>query len=58
MALKIGNDGTRSLLPMASVTGSPTIPGGRFAKFQASFDADPVNAVFKATVVQWVKGAE
>ncbi|MFN7139658.1 MAG: S16 family serine protease, partial [Limisphaerales bacterium] len=38
----------RILLPMASVTDIPTIPGELFAKFQPSFYADPVDAVFKA----------
>jgi ATP-dependent Lon protease len=38
----------RVLLPMASVTDIPTIPGELFAKFQTSFYADPVDAVFKA----------
>ena len=38
----------RVLLPMASVAGIPTIPGELFAKFQTSFYADPVDAVFKA----------
>ena len=38
----------RILLPMASVTDLPTIPGELFAKFQTSFYADPADAVFKA----------
>lgn len=38
----------RVLLPMSSVTDIPTIPGELFAKFQTSFYADPVDAVFKA----------
>jgi ATP-dependent Lon protease len=38
----------RLLLPMASVTDIPTIPGELFAKFQISFYADPRDAVFKA----------
>ena len=38
----------RILLPMASVTDIPTIPGELFAKFQTSFYADPVDAAFKA----------
>ena len=38
----------RILLPMASVTDIPTIPGELFAKFQTSFYADPTDAVFKA----------
>ncbi len=40
--------GKRILLPMASVGDIPTIPGELFAKFQTSFYADPVDAVFKA----------
>jgi ATP-dependent Lon protease len=42
----------RLLLPMASVRDIPTIPGELFAKFQTSFYADPVDAVFKALGVQ------
>jgi ATP-dependent Lon protease len=42
----------RLLLPMASVKDIPTIPGELFAKFQTSFYADPVDAVFKALGVQ------
>lgn len=38
----------RLLLPMASVADIPTVPGELFAKFQISFFADPVDAVFKA----------
>lgn len=38
----------RVLLPMASVTDIPTIPGELFAKFQTSFYADPTDAMFKA----------
>ncbi len=44
--------GKRILLPMASVIDIPTIPGELFAKFQTSFYADPVDAVFKAMGVQ------
>lgn len=41
--------GTKSILiPMSSVTDIPTILGKLFAKFQTSFYADPVDAVFKA----------
>jgi ATP-dependent Lon protease len=40
--------GKRILLPMASVTDIPTVPGELFAKFQISFYADPIDAVFKA----------
>ena len=42
----------RVLLPMASVTDIPTIPGELFAKFQTGFYSDPVDAVFKALGVQ------
>ena len=42
----------RMLLPMASVEDIPTIPGELFAKFQTSFYADPVDAVFKAPGVE------
>jgi ATP-dependent Lon protease len=42
----------RILLPMSSVSDIPTIPGELFAKFQTSFYADPVDAVFKALGVQ------
>ena len=42
----------RLLLPMASVKDIPTVPGELFAKFQTSFYADPVDAVFKALGVQ------
>ena len=38
----------RILIPMSSVGDIPTIPGELFAKFQTSFFADPVDAVFKA----------
>ncbi len=42
----------RILLPMASVQDIPSIPGELFAKFQTSFYADPVDAVFKALGVE------
>ena len=38
----------RILLPMSSVGDIPAVPGELFAKFQTSFYADPVDAVFKA----------
>ena len=38
----------RILLPMSSVGDIPTVPGELFAKFQTSFYADPVDAVYKA----------
>jgi len=53
-SLQVAHDAgaKRLLLPMASVTDIPTIPGELFAKFQTSFYADPKDAVFKALGVQ------
>ena len=42
----------RILIPMNSVKDIPSIPGELFAKFQTSFYADPVDAVFKALGVE------
>jgi ATP-dependent Lon protease len=42
----------RILLPMSSVRDIPSVLGELFAKFQTSFYADPVDAVFKALGVQ------
>ncbi len=42
----------RILLPMASVSDIPSIPGELFSKFQTSFYADAKDAVFKALGVQ------
>jgi ATP-dependent Lon protease len=42
----------RFLFPMASVRDIPSVPGELFAKFQTSFYADQVDAVFKAMGVQ------
>lgn len=42
----------RLLLPMASVSDIPTIPGELFAKFQTGFYSDPRDAVFKALGVE------
>ena len=42
----------RILIPMASVGDIPSVPGELFAKFQTSFYADPVDAVFKALGVE------
>jgi len=42
----------RILIPMSSVGDIPTIPGELFTKFQTSFYADPVDAVFKALGVE------
>jgi ATP-dependent Lon protease len=48
-ALQISFDsgGKKILLPMSSVGDIPSVPGELFAKFQTSFYADPVDAVFK-----------
>lgn len=43
----------RVALPMASAMDLPTIPAELFTKFQTSFYADPVDAVFKALGVDW-----
>lgn len=50
MALDSG--ATRVLLPMASAMDIPSVPPELFAKFQISFFADPVDAVYKALGVQ------
>ena len=42
----------RIVLPMASVGDIPTIPGKLFAKFQTSFYADPIDAVYKVLGVE------
>ena len=42
----------RILLPMASVTDIPTVPGELFAKFQTSFYSDASDAAFKALGVE------
>jgi ATP-dependent Lon protease len=48
LQLAFDSGAKRILLPMASVSDIPTIPGELFAKFQTSFYADPPDAVFKA----------
>jgi ATP-dependent Lon protease len=42
----------RVLLPMSSASDIPTVPAEIFSKFQISFFADPVDAVYKALGVQ------
>lgn len=42
----------RILLPISSVMDIPSVPGELFAKFQTSFYVHPVDAVFKALVVE------
>ena len=46
LAMECG--GKRVLLPMASASDIPTVPAEIFSKFQISFYADPVDAVYKA----------
>jgi ATP-dependent Lon protease len=36
------------LIPMASATDIATVPAELFTKFQTSFYADPIDAIFKA----------
>jgi len=40
------------LIPTSSVVDIPSVPGELFAKFQTSFYADPIDAVFKALGVE------
>jgi len=40
------------LIPTSSVVDIPSVPGKLFAKFQTSFYADPIDAVFKALGVE------
>ncbi len=42
----------RILLPTATVSDIPSIPGELFAEFQTSFYSDPRNAAFKALGVE------
>jgi ATP-dependent Lon protease len=53
-SLQVAHDAgaKRVLLPMASVSDIPTIPGELFAKFQTSFYSDPRDAAFKALGVE------
>ena len=52
LQLAMDSGGTRVLLPMASASDIPTVPAELFSKFQISFYADPVDAVYKALGVQ------
>ena len=53
-SLQVAHDAgaKRVLLPMASVSDIPTIPGELFAKFQTSFYSDPKDAAYKALGVE------
>ncbi|MCI3701742.1 ATP-dependent Lon protease, partial [Escherichia coli] len=48
LQLAMDSGAKRILLPMASASDIPTVPAELFSKFQISFYADPVDAVFKA----------
>lgn len=48
LQLAMESGAKRVLLPMSSASDIPTVPAEIFSKFQISFYADPVDAVFKA----------
>jgi ATP-dependent Lon protease len=52
LQLAMDSGGRKVLLPMASASDIPTVPAEVFSKFQISFYADPVDAVYKALGVQ------
>jgi len=52
LQLALESGGKRVLLPMSSASDIPTVPAELFSKFQISFFADPVDAVYKALGVQ------
>lgn len=52
LQLAMDSGAKRVLLPMASASDIPTVPAELFSKFQISFYADPVDAVYKALGVQ------
>lgn len=52
LQLAMESGGRKVLLPMASASDIPTVPAEIFSKFQISFYADPVDAVYKALGVQ------
>ncbi len=52
LQLALESGAKRVLLPMASASDIPTVPAEIFSKFQISFYADPVDAVYKALGVQ------
>lgn len=51
LQLAMDSGARKVLLPMASASDIPTVPAELFSKFQISFYADPVDAVFKALSV-------
>ena len=52
LRLALDSGAKRVLLPMSSASDIPTVPAEIFSKFQISFFADPVDAVYKALGVQ------
>lgn len=48
LQIALDSGGKKILLPMSSVGDIPSVPGELFSKFQVSFYADPVDAVYKA----------
>lgn len=48
MQMALDSGAVRVLLPMASASDIPSVPAELFSKFQISFYADPVDAVYKA----------
>ena len=48
LQIALDSGGKKILLPMSSVSDIPSVPGELFSKFQVSFYADPVDAVYKA----------
>lgn len=52
LQLAMDSGAKKVLLPMASASDIPTVPSELFSKFQISFYADPVDAVYKALGVQ------
>ena len=52
LQLALDSGAKRVLLPMSSASDIPTVPAEIFSKFQISFFADPVDAVYKALGVQ------
>ena len=48
LQVALDGGGKRVALPITSAADIPTVPGELFTRFQTSFYADPVDAVFKA----------
>ena len=48
LQLALDSGGRKVLLPMASASDIPTVPAEIFSKFQISFFADPIDAIYKA----------